>query len=812
MRTRRWVLSGVIVLLLFRLSAVAAAGETYTINANLATDPSTNTYRTLEEFRLAGIPLGVDDVVVLHNNDNTLTEALAGSTLNIRSAGNNRYTVSGATSASSTFGVFDIDAPAPSLTIDSLRVAGTANLGNPTVSVVNTGASSAGKVEIYDSLFENNGTTGVALTGIADTLFYNTQIKGTTTNVQLNGIGGGTAGNLDIVFDGNADLYNKWDGTLDVNANANINFDIAAGKYFTLGDGSGGVSIDINGAVTGVDILKTGGGTLKIGTNADFNSVSDLIIQQGTVQFNENALWVGNNIHVGQNGVFKPSVDFYNLIPWIEDPDNNPSPGAMSTFYLNSFTSEEGARLEIGNISTLPDFESVRLAAGYFGMFSLDTAASNIASTLRIDNKLMTAYIREITDDDDDVSGLDLPPGYYLTITNVNNLSVLDGVGSYADIYRMGPISELERDMLDSIYARGGTSGMDRGFLQTVGGSIVQNSLLALRHNNANVISKVNRRLTSYQKSELESNPLDVDSSGMCAYQECDPVESYGEMWAFLDQGWMSQNDVDSLAGYRMSTTTLGIGYDKHEDQWIYGGMLAYATSDMKLKSQSATRSDIENLMAALYASWAQDGWYLSGTGIASYGWNDSRSVYTLPGLNLTSRTGDYATYGVGVNLETGYMMETEAYGVPFRVTPYGSLTYARLQRNSVNDAGAYNDDIDLRKHFRAGNWNTWDAALGVRLAAPMEIYGATVVPSLDLSWTRVTGERTPSNGLVHMYNNPSGVWDLDLMSSNRSSVRLIAGVDAKIRENVSLGASYEFEWRKEYWNNRLNINMSLEF
>ncbi len=158
-------------------------------------------------------------------------------------------------------------------------------------------------------------------------------------------------------------------------------------------------------------------------------------------------------------------------------------------------------------------------------------------------------------------------------------------------------------------------------------------------------------------------------------------------------------------------------------------------------------------------------------------------------------------------------MLETEVYGFPLRVTPYGSLTYTRAHRESVDDTGARNAalGIDLRKHFGAVDWNVWDASLGFRVAVPMEIEGMTVVPSVDVSYTHTAGKES-SDGVVHMYSHPSAGWNPGLMESSRSAIRVAAGVEARIRENVSLGAGCEFEWRKLYWNNRLNVNVSIDF
>lgn len=557
-----------------------------------------------------------------------------------------------------------------------------------------------------------------------------------------------------------------------------------------------------------------------------------LDIQQGTVHFGDKFLWYGfdvnqnkasaskivNNgvINVGKNGTFKPSIaagdleERINLDTFTAD---------ASYFLLDRFTSEQGAKLEVGGISSMPVIGTNRVGnttttrTVWYQVASIaDGDNSNTVKTLSVNNRLMEAYLELANWSSHNTVYPDVFDCLQLRIARVENLDTLEGVGSYADVYRrMEGLSEAERDMLDAIYARGG-AGSDLGFLQTIGGQIVQNSLLALRHNQANLIGKINKRLTAYQKEELELEPQ-ISGSEVCYYSDYDPVNNYNALWASIDQTWMTQRDVADMAGYRYNANSLTIGYDHHWDNMIAGGALNYSSGTMKLRNQTSTKNEVDSLMAALYASWAMDGWYVSGSLFAAHGWNDSESGFYLPGISsMTAKTGNYATNSIGVNSEFGYMMETDLVGIPLRVTPYGSLTFARMKRDAVRESGAGGDTVNMDRQFRSASWNAWDAAIGVRVAVPIEGNGYMLIPSIDAAWTRTMGDPTTSGGDAYFIKNPSAAWHIPFMGDSRNSVRLATSLDARFGNNVTAGLSYELEWRNQFWKNQLNLTASVDF
>jgi outer membrane autotransporter protein len=323
-----------------------------------------------------------------------------------------------------------------------------------------------------------------------------------------------------------------------------------------------------------------------------------------------------------------------------------------------------------------------------------------------------------------------------------------------------------------------------------------------MRHNFANLLKNIARRHTKIQQEELEA---EVTGSSWCYSEEIDEVE-YGELWAYIDQTWHSQDDTGSVAGYKYAPYGLGIGYDKHFDEWIVGGVLRYDNGKMKLKSGGETHTDVETLLASAYVSWANDGYYLSGGAHLGYGWNESVSSYTMPGL-VSKGKGKYHSSLYGVNAEGGYMFNTGSLDYPLRITPYGGLAYARINRDGFHEKGAGN----LNRRFYSTDWDMWDATAGVRVSMPLQREGYTLIPSMDISIVRTLGEPEANHNDVTLISNPLGSWKVDTLGGNRTALRVGAGLNARFNR-LDVGAAYEFEWRKKATAHQLNLNMSLGF
>ena len=797
-------------------------------------------FQSLEQLREAvsasppRIHLANGDVIVLHNDDFSLTEDLRLRDLvdiTIRSEGEMRTITT--RPGSNPPNILD----GGRITIDNVRFADSVSNGNLNGAPVFGYDTSGVNINISNSIFENNywgsgGSGGLSIVGggeinITNTIFRN---NGGTNALLIDNTLGETT-NVNVVVDNSSDRHIVWEQKnpnsngsairMIANGDTNLNFDIASGKKLTI---QGSIT---TGGISGWSTLtKNGDGTLKIGKS---NEIGSIDIAKGTLEFSADVTGSNRNeifdLTIRNGGIFKPVVYEGTRIPDFEK-DQELYSASASRFTLVNFYAEEGAKMEIGGISHWPSHGNVpdphvshdgRLMGGsyvnlikfYEDPVSGDIIGSGVLSdSLAINNRLMEAHL--FLGDTENNSNEDPDPdsinGIILKISRVNNLSILEGVGSYADSYRkLDTLSEVERDALDRLYARGGMDPESLGHLQTIGGANIMQAQLAMRHNFANVIRQISRRTTAFQKEELE---LEVTSGGYC-YTDENPTVSYGGIFAAIDQRWYDQDDIHDTAGYKYNPYGINIGYEKHLDQWIFGGLVRYDDGDIKLKSNTATRTEVQTVLAALYGSWASEGYYVTGGLHMGRGWNDSRSVYTMPGMaGLVGRSGTYNTSLYGINIEGGYMMEFDNFSYPFRATPYAGIAYAKVGREGFAEKGA---DF-LNRNFHKSDWDLWDMDLGVRLAMPMDWEDKVIIPTFEASWVRTMG--TPGGNVtdVTLKNNPKGTWQVDPLGRTRSALHLGAGVTAKLNKNLDIGLNYDFEWRRKSISNQLQFNMSLGF
>ncbi len=835
------------------LAASARAGTEYHIKQGV-TDPANKIYPSLDALRQAMAPplpsvnLNNGDAIVLHNDDMyTLTDGFVFQNnlrITIRSADGNKYVIKGQPSLAAAYlfqaGEYITDpASQPQITLENVHVLDNANVGGV---VYLAGGNNAGLLNITNSIFENNGggvdVMGNATVNITNTSFLN--------NGTMNGI---TAFNLagestviNLAVDANGPRTVKWESTAGSTGisiwnggSAAINADVAYGK-----------NLDIRGTISNLDLItpnalatltKTGGGVMKLWNGGGGNMNID--IKEGTLQFGPNSYWItdivedptdatdtstNNTITVRSQGVLKVGIDPGNIEEYYQkgQPDNMAVSSSASRFIITRFLSEEGARTEIGGISKFPVMPITQTEDGsggspgttwtlgysVIGVTPGTVNNSTFASTMNINNSLLTATWKSGDGSKDTITEAVESPiedhnVWFLHIEKVNNLATLDGVGSYADVYRrLDTLTEEERDALDHIYATGAAGGAELGHLQTLGGVMVQNSMVAMRHNYNNLWRHITQRATKFQREELE---LDVSGSDYC-YSEEDPSTKYGEIWAYIDQAWYDQDDIGDTAGYRYNPYGIGIGYEKHKDEWIFGAVARYDTGDMKLKSHSATHTDIDTVLLSAYASYATQGYYITGGAHFGYGWNNATSSYTMPGLVATGKSGDFSTSLYGLSAEGGYMMSTGSGDYPLRVTPYAGLGYARISREAFTETGAGN----LNRTFRKSDWDMWEFTAGVRLAMPIERENYILIPSADISFVRTMGEAGGND--VTLVSNPAGTWKADVMSSDRSALHISAGLNARFGNNWDVGMGYDFEWRKRGINNQLNLNMTKGF
>lgn len=847
MRMRSALFGGLLTVFMFLGVTVSAqAGTEWNIGGSGA-----NSFSSLEALRQAVVDgyvtLGDGDVIVLHKDDNSLTQPFPIPEewrITVRSASGTPYTISSQVMMDSYF-FGDLDTP--NMTFENIRIngttaqqaygvfvnsddGGTVTISNSIIENVDYGAWFEGDldVNIINTIFRNNSEVSA--------LYVNNE-AGDTTNINITM----NQNAPDTIIWGESDSSGPAMTLIARGGDLNVNFNIAEGKILNIRNQIFGSHYSADE----IDIEKNGAGTLKLtGGQIDYDVDDDgtvlvhgnfnFVVNEGRVHFTgkdyeTSAVWYDplGSITFKDGTVFKPTATKGDLED--ENRTGNRWTSQGGWLWIDTFHSEEGSKLEVGYISEYRAIPNDKTASAYVGVVVLTTPAvvtdgegnilaynSTIASTMKIQNDLLDVNMKYgVWEEDSDTGAIlidesDNPEEWnaiLIDITRLEDLSTLKGVGEYADVYRkLTTLTDEERDMLDDIYARGGLTHSDRAFLQTLSGSIVTNSLLGMRHNWANLLRKINRRVTDYQHEEVLE--LGITGDEFCRYDKDNPVVDYVQMWAGIDKSWMNQQDRDSLAGYDYNPYGFHIGVERHCENLIIGGVVRYDDGTMKLQSNNRTKTDITTVMGSAYVSWASEGIYITGSVHAGYGWNESHSNYLMPTLASTAKTGNYGSTMYGAHVEVGYMIETELGDLPFRVTPYGSLGYAKLHRQSVTESGAGN----LDRHFRRGDWDLWEPSLGVRLAMPIDRGGYTLIPTADIAWSRSTGDGKNDSGDAYLIADPSNAWKISTMAGNRSALRLSGGLQAHFARNLRVGFEYDFEWRRSYSSHQLNLNMSMGF
>jgi outer membrane autotransporter protein len=724
------------------------------------------------------------------------------------------------------------------LHIDNIRIINNFGPGtaNSAAAISVFSGNERGILELSNSLFANNGN-GINLGGYISATITNSVFTNNGSSHGANAIYAiddpGESMDIRINMDRNAPNVIKWESNkpsdlsslastapsifMNLRGSGSLGFNIASGKILDLhgeiiGRITGGF---LNPDLTGdkIALTKTGGGVLKIRDGggfpiAGFDNSIDVGILGGTLHFGENSIWSSiGGMHVGSAGVFKPSLR-------INRATNAAGP---SLFIIDRFTSVPGARLEIGNVSALPFVGVQSETSGNtitthttwyppFPMILLTGNAddSNVVPSLSIDNQLLKARMTPGSQ----IEGADAET-IYLQIEKVNNLSSLPGIGEYADVYRrLETLSDLERDTLDYIYNTGGAGPGVMGFLQTLGGSIVDDSLLALRHNLAQTRRNIMKRVTAYQREELEDKIPSISASHYPSLIEHVDENDYSGIFAYIDQTWLDQDDVGNIAGHKYNTHGIGIGYEKHDGSWIFGGLFRYDGGTMKLKSNSATRTDIDSFQVAGYASWAQNGYYATGAVHAGFGWNNENSVYGLPGLPGAAASGEFLTSMAGISSEFGYMMDGYLWGNNFRLTPHGGVSYARLDRESFTESGGGS----LNRHFGSAGWDLLEFGGGVRMSMTIERERYVLLPYLDVSYQHSLGAPAEGKTDVTLLANPAGSWRAEVIDSIRGSVNVATGISARLQSGLTIGAEVDLEFRRSGLTAQAGLNMSKGF
>ena len=230
--------------------------------------------------------------------------------------------------------------------------------------------------------------------------------------------------------------------------------------------------------------------------------------------------------------------------------------------------------------------------------------------------------------------------------------------------------------------------------------------------------------------------------------------------------------------GSRFTTEQRGFltGIDFASNGYTLGGLFHFTSTDVDLASLG--KSKVESVGGAIYAGYRQENSGLAigaGGSLASTKFDGSRSI-TAPGLtqSLTSRA-DAATYQV-----FGEVAYDLASAENIRAEPYFRVAYARVDSNSMNEAGG-------SAAVFAGKQNNSLTMTTVGLRGAYNIGKTTL--SGSAGWQRATGDRAFSTFVaITGVNKP---YTVRSVAVDRDAVALEAQASFNLSSKVRLGAGY---------------------
>jgi autotransporter-associated beta strand protein len=230
--------------------------------------------------------------------------------------------------------------------------------------------------------------------------------------------------------------------------------------------------------------------------------------------------------------------------------------------------------------------------------------------------------------------------------------------------------------------------------------------------------------------------------------------------------------------GSRFTTEQRGFltGIDFASNGYTLGGLFHFTSTDVDLASLG--KSKVESVGGAIYAGYRQENSGLAigaGGSLASTKFDGARAI-TAPGLaqSLTSRA-DATTYQV-----FGEVAYDLASAENIRAEPYFRVAYARVDSNSMNEAGG-------SAAVFAGKQNNSLTLTTVGLRGAYNIGKATL--SGSAGWQRTSGDRAFSTVLaITGVNRPHTVRSVAV---DRDAVALEAQASFNLSSKVRLGAGY---------------------
>jgi len=238
--------------------------------------------------------------------------------------------------------------------------------------------------------------------------------------------------------------------------------------------------------------------------------------------------------------------------------------------------------------------------------------------------------------------------------------------------------------------------------------------------------------------------------------------------------GESDTSDVSSNFGGIMT------GADTQVESWLVGAAIGYTQSSTTVDDLSSS-SDVDSLMAALYAGTASGPWSVRLG--ATYASNQTASSRTIayPGFaEQASANYNSATTQLFAEVAYGLVMGTAA------AEPFAGLAWINVETDGFSETGA-TAGLSVASSSSSVTYGT----LGVRAATSVVTSGGMVLqPRGALAWQTASGDLSPSAQMAFV-SAPNAGFTVSGAPLADNAALIEIGADLLISEQAQLGLSY---------------------
>jgi len=207
----------------------------------------------------------------------------------------------------------------------------------------------------------------------------------------------------------------------------------------------------------------------------------------------------------------------------------------------------------------------------------------------------------------------------------------------------------------------------------------------------------------------------------------CEGKKATSGWWAKGFGYFGQQNDRGAFPGYSSTIAGTMVAYDVPLGQDTRAGLgFGYARTTIDGNTYD-TNTNFDTYQTTAYIGHDQGPWFVHGS--ASFGWNEysDRRHIVFPGMDSTANA-EYSGQDYTTFVNTGYHFSAP---MKFKITPFVSLQYSRVNIDSYTDKGAG----DANLHVKSQGYDFLESGLGAKVERDFIFHSLTLVPEMHLEW-----------------------------------------------------------------------------